>query len=94
MGNPFEDIIIRLDKLERMIKGLKIDHEPKPRIVKLEEFCKYTDQSKQSVYNKLSGGEAVPGSFKFNEGGIWYFDLNAWDAYVQDKRVLFNRTDH
>ena len=87
MGNPFEVIEGKLDRIERLILSNKQKLEEKQRYVGINEFANYSGFSKHTIYAKLSrrGGSSVPGAFKSGPKS-WLFDLDVWDKFLEEKK--------
>ncbi len=88
--NPFEQIEIRLDRLERLISNsLKKDTKVKEkRFVNLDEFVSYSGMSKNTIYAKLSRGEGIAGAFKAGPKRL-LVDLDEWDKYLENRKAEY-----
>jgi len=92
MSNPFEEIETRLRRIEGILLSRKEPVSNEPRIVNLDEFCKHTGIAKPTLYGKLSRGEKIPGAFKTDRFGRWYFNLATWDKYLEEKQQKYAET--
>jgi len=91
-NNPFTEIETRLDRIERLLSRKESKTE-ESRIVNMDQFCKHIGMAKQTLYGKLSRGEIVPGAFKTDTFGRWYFNLATWDKYLEEKQQKYAETD-
>lgn len=83
--NPFEQIEKKIDLLELKIGALIGESKPKRRIVSIDEFSKYTQMSKPTIYKKFTEKQRVPGAFKPEGSKKWFFNLDKWDAFIDEQ---------
>ena len=85
MENPFGTIELKLSKIERLILNLSDERQHRRRAVNINEFAAYSGLSKSTIYSYLSKGTNLPGAFKPKGTKKWYFNLDAYDRYIQEE---------
>lgn len=86
MGNPFEVIEGKLDRIERLILSNKQKHAEKKRYVCIGEFSNYSGMSIHTIYAKLcKRGQGIRGAFKSGPK-TWLFDLDEYDKFLEEKK--------
>ena len=89
MENPFELIISRLDRIEKLLQNASLTgSEEAPRkegktIFDVNEVCKYLHMSKSSIY-KMTADRIIP---HYKRGKLLYFNKIEIDDWVMENRV-------
>ncbi len=89
MENPFELIISRLDRIEKLLQNATLkSSEKSPREEETAFFdvngvCEYLHMSKSSVY-KMTSDRGIP---HYKRGKLLYFNKRGIDNWVMENRV-------
>jgi excisionase family DNA binding protein len=84
MENPFNEILIRIDKLEAKIDGLKLNGSEKDEIFNVTETAKFLGLAKQTVYQLVSRN-AIP---VMKRAGKLYFSRQEIEKWLKANRRI------
>jgi excisionase family DNA binding protein len=85
MENPFELILDRLNNIESLIKGLKMQNQPAPiEIMNINQVAEYIGVAKTIIY-KFTSCRMIP---HFKQGKKIYFKKSELDEWITKNRVM------
>lgn len=89
MENPFELILERLDKIEHLIKQIKLDEPilPQKVFMTIDELSAYLTLSKSYIY-KLTSNNDIP---YYKRGKRVYFNKIDIDNWTFSNRIKTNK---
>jgi len=86
--NPFEKINHQLAIMSSQLRQLLESKESQPKEKKIVGFREFVDEhydgKDQTLYQKLSRGEVVPGAFKRPGSKFWLFELTVWYQHLRE----------